>query len=589
MEFAKKYWISLIFIPSMILGFFFVHMVTEEIKEAESEQSSLRLQTVHEEAIAKITHSIENFATLVSGIRSFVDAQDSLPNIERMAGYVNNLLEDLEYKDSIIVSYLDTNHTFIYTFTRTEFDPANLAGTNVAALRDSLEIAHLNRIMQDHDLHLFEPLNLIEGWQGIPLNFGVQKKGVPQGYVASIINFKYIIQPIYDNPEVRKDFVFRFHIPNGPEFDREKVYDQETVYNEKVDEEFYQNFVTDTNVFTYTTIHKYGLNLRVGTALKNRNSVENLSVITIYLWYISFCALMLIIFYQLRKTKRFNLQLSEANQKIQSKNHSIQESLNFGKTTQAALLTSKAYMNQVLPEYFVLYKPKGAVGGDFYWVYKKGHYLFFAVVDCTGHGVSGALMSIVGNRLLNEIVKEKEVIEPASVLDQLRSAIIQGFDSADDHSISSYGMDMSFCAYDSSSKTLSFAGANSSILLCTPGPLEILTGGDQIIQLQNHLYKFKGNRQAIGKDLRTEAPFTQVKIYLESEFKLYLFTDGFMDQFGAISLKRFGHAKFIELLDKIQKNDFDQQETILEQELQKWKCEVEQIDDICILGIFFRG
>lgn len=585
-NFVKHNWIAFIIIPVVLMGILFIHSTSINIDNAQKEKQSLKLKNVHEEAISKISNSIDNFATLVSGIRSYVEFRDSLPNRKETSEFVEVLLEDLNYKDSIVVSFLDTSHTFIFSFTRSELDPAKLEGKNVKDLRDDKEISELNQIMNDHDLHLFEPINLVEGWQGIPLNFAVIKDKKCHGYVASIINFKYIIQPIYDNEKVSNEFAFHFFVPDGPEFDRERVYNDNYIYNTYEDPEYYQNFDIDTNDFIYSDINKYGLTLRVGAGYKQPPKNTQFSIVAAYTWFLTICTLLFIIFRQLKKTKKINQTLEIANQKIHSKNQSIEESLNFGKSTQAALLTPHTYLSEIFTNYFVLYKPQGTVGGDFYWAHKTADKIFVAVVDCTGHGVSGALMSMVGNRLLNEIVKEKNESDPATILNYMRTSVIEAFEKAEDESISSFGMDMSFCTIDVKLKKLTFAGANSSLLIHANSILsnEIMNNVRARPHSKN-LFEIKGDRQGIGKNLRNNQPFTNVSFEINESLNLYLFTDGFEDQFGYENEKRYGKNEFINFIASIQSLEMKNQKNMLDNEFHEWKKNLEQIDDICILGL----
>ena len=289
-----------------------VYFIAEDIKAKERQRQAFRLQSVHDDASAKINSSIDNFATLVSGMRSYLEQSPTFPNGEEMQQFVNILLEDIDYQDSIIVSFLDTTHTFQYTFTRNLQDPAGLVGVNVSEIRDEEEIRKLNAIMKDHDLHMFEPINLVEGWAGIPLNFAVRHKNEVIGYMASLINFRTIIDPIYDNPDVTEDFTFNFSVVGGPQFDRETVYDGSKVYNASKDSEFFGNFDVNEEEVLYSEIIKYGTTFQLGTAYKDAGSPARMTIWLIYSWYLTIALLLSIIARQVLSVQNMNRRLEKA-------------------------------------------------------------------------------------------------------------------------------------------------------------------------------------------------------------------------------------------------------------------------------------
>ena len=307
---TNRFFLSLA-IP-LLAGSIAVFLVTRDISRQEAEKRQFRLESVHTDATEKINHSIDNFATLVSGIRAYIDGLGEIPETEELQSFVNDLLEDIDYKDSIIVSYLDASHTFRSTFTRTQVDPAGLVGQNVLDLRGPEQVAELDRIMQDHDLHLFEPINLLEGWAGIPLNFAVLTEEGPMGYVASIINFRTIIEPVYSNPDVVRDFAFRFSFVGGPAFDRHAVYDGGEVFHSEVDPEYFERFDIDESRILYSEMKKYGSVLRIGTAYKEDRNPALLTNLLILGAFLTIALLMTIIARQLRQAQRTNVRLEVA-------------------------------------------------------------------------------------------------------------------------------------------------------------------------------------------------------------------------------------------------------------------------------------
>ena len=262
---------------------------------------------------------------------------------------------------------------------------------------------------------------------------------------------------------------------------------------------------------------------------------------------------------------------------IAHKNKDLTDSINYAQRIQSAILTSEQYLSEMfLPEeqtasHFILYKPKDIVAGDFYWAYKtQSGKAIWVAADCTGHGVPGAFMSMIGNSLLNEIVVEKKIEEPDEILNQLRAGVIKSLGQgtgADDKRKD--GMDAAICIWDKQSNQLSFAGANNSLWLIRKGEFSEINPDIQPVGFYGEYAK----------------PFTQKEIQLEKGDTLYTFTDGFCDQFGGPKGKKFKYKPFRELLLNIQEKSMPEQREILNQTIEQWQGELEQIDDICVFGV----
>ena len=265
-------------------------------------------------------------------------------------------------------------------------------------------------------------------------------------------------------------------------------------------------------------------------------------------------------------------ELSNQTVEIEKKNKMIMDSIEYAKTIQEAILTSHEYMSSVFPDHFVMYKPKDVVSGDFYWVFKtKSNKLFWATADCTGHGVPGAFMTMIGNSLLNEIIIENEVEETNLILDKLRDSVIKTLnkkinpDKADKvHN----GMDIALCCWDLNDQTLSFSGAHNPV---------IIIRNDEVIEL-------KGDKQPIGIH-KSENDFTITRVELFSGDKIYTYSDGYADQIGGNKDQRFMKSVFIEKLREISAKPFKHQKDILEDTYTSWKGDHEQMDDVVVLGV----
>lgn len=267
---------------------------------------------------------------------------------------------------------------------------------------------------------------------------------------------------------------------------------------------------------------------------------------------------------EVQKRKEAEDKVKEALDELKEKNTEIIDSINYAKRLQQAILPPDKLINQYLPEAFVLYKPKDIVAGDFYWIEKVNDTVFFAVADCTGHGVPGAMVSVVCSNALDRVVKEFRITEPGKILDKIRELVIETFEKSE--SEVKDGMDISLCAISKSE--VNWSGANN--------PLWILSEGK--------LTEIKANKQPIGKHL-SQTPFTNHRLEAKQGDILYLFTDGLADQFGGPNGKKFKYKQFSDLLVTLQHLPLAQQKEKIDQTFQNWKGNLNQVDDVCVAAI----
>ena len=268
--------------------------------------------------------------------------------------------------------------------------------------------------------------------------------------------------------------------------------------------------------------------------------------------------------------RRYTAQLKEESRiRLEEKNKEIVDSINYAKRIQDAVMTSEGYRKSVIPKSFTFFKPKDVVSGDFYWVYKdQEENIFFTVADCTGHGVPGAFMSMIGTSLLNEIIVEKGIKNTNKILDEMRKQIIKSLNQ-DDNDDQKDGMDISICKLNLKKNSLEFSGAHNPLLIVSEG--EIKT--------------FKGDSQAVGLETENIKPFSKHTVKLKKDDMIYIYSDGYQDQFGGENGKKYMAANFKKLLLKISKEDEKKQNKLLEIELANWMKNEEQIDDVCIMGV----
>ena len=268
--------------------------------------------------------------------------------------------------------------------------------------------------------------------------------------------------------------------------------------------------------------------------------------------------------------RRYTAQLKEESRiRLEEKNKEIVDSINYAKRIQDAMMTSDSYRKSVIPNSFIFFKPLDVVSGDFYWVFKdKENNIFFTVADCTGHGVPGAFMSMIGTSLLNEIIVEKGIKDTNMILDEMRKQIIKSLnqDTKDDQKD---GMDISICKLNMKKKTLEFSGAHN--------PLVIVSG--------NEISTFKGDSQAVGLETVDIKPFTKHSMKLKKDDMVYIYSDGYQDQFGGENGKKYKTANFKKLLLKISSQNEKKQLKLLEIEFANWMKNEDQIDDVCVMGV----
>jgi len=260
--------------------------------------------------------------------------------------------------------------------------------------------------------------------------------------------------------------------------------------------------------------------------------------------------------------------VEKAHHLLEEKNQEILDSISYAKRIQSAILPPKRIVKEYLPQSFILYKPKDIVAGDFFWLEHKDNKVLFSAADCTGHGVPGAMVSVICNNGLNRSVREYGLTDPGQILDKAREIVIQEFEKSDEEVKD--GMDISLCAFNPKTKTIEWAGANNPLWIIRKEKLEI--------------EEIKANKQPIGKYTEPK-PFTTHSFKLQEGDSIYIFTDGFQDQFGGERGKKFKASKMKELLLSIQHLNMEEQRELINNTFESWKGDLEQVDDVCVIGV----
>ncbi|MBL7883201.1 MAG: SpoIIE family protein phosphatase [Bacteroidia bacterium] len=270
---------------------------------------------------------------------------------------------------------------------------------------------------------------------------------------------------------------------------------------------------------------------------------------------------------------RFNKEKKKTYILLKNKNKKITDSINYALRIQESILPSDAEIKKYLPNSFVYFKPKDTVSGDFYWLSNINNKTIVACVDCTGHGVPGAFMSLIGNTLLNEIVNEKEIISASLILKNLHLQLLKVLNKNTEKTQSKDGMEMSICVIDKAKNEIDYAGAMNPIYIVKNNLIEVI----------------KPNVRGIGGDINQgqEVEYTSQQISIEKNMCVYMFTDGYMDQFGGPENKKFNISNFKKMLLEMQEMDMVKQQEYVHKKIAEWQGDYKQIDDMLVMGIKF--
>jgi len=334
--------------------------------------------------------------------------------------------------------------------------------------------------------------------------------------------------------------------------------------------------------------------------LQKNKIIQLIVIVSLVLILLLAMGLIMLYYYNLKRSQKFtaalderrillekqSAELKEQNDKIIKTNEELKQlyettnsqkeeiisSINYAQRIQSAILPPEIYITELLNENFIFYKPKEIVSGDFYWIKQVNHYIILVSADCTGHGVPGAFMSMLGISCLNEIVQNREVTQANQILNELRKEIKHSLRQTGKKEESRDGIDMALCVIDRKKNILQYSGAHN--------PLYIITNNNEEAVLK----EIKADPMPVGVHFFSDKSFTNHEIQLNIGDAFYIFSDGFVDQGGGADNSRFTSTKFKKLLLEIHDQPMAEQKEMLEKTLKEWMGEYPQRDDILVIG-----
>lgn len=272
--------------------------------------------------------------------------------------------------------------------------------------------------------------------------------------------------------------------------------------------------------------------------------------------------------YDITENKNSERRLIETNKRLSEQNKDITDSIYYAQRIQKTILQRQEQLKEMFSDSFLLYKPKDIVSGDYYWFYEDDEFKYVATVDCTGHGVPGAMMSMVANAMFKEVFINRKISNPADILYALDEELLKSI-NVNQETVAYDGMDVSLIRVAKTTNELAFAGAFRSLLIVRNG----------------EVMEINGSRYPIGFYSGIDKVFETQYVQLKTNDCIYLFTDGFTDQFGGEKNKKLKKSNFKELLSTIYEMDLEEQEAFLEYSFNNWKQDISQTDDVLVIGV----
>jgi serine phosphatase RsbU (regulator of sigma subunit) len=275
-----------------------------------------------------------------------------------------------------------------------------------------------------------------------------------------------------------------------------------------------------------------------------------------------------------QKVKKRSAELVSQKQILEETNLKIKDSIQYAKHIQDSILVPEEEIGQYIPDLFIYNKPRETVSGDFYWFSRVKNILVIAAIDCTGHGIPGAFMSMIGHTLLNNIVNEMHILMPSQIMKYLNRGVKELLHQKISETHAQDGMDLALCTINPDTRTLQYCGAKNPLYLVR---------GDKMETIRADPWSVGGLKKRFGPD--SEVQYTNHVINMDGPVSIYMLTDGYLDQFGRQQEKKFNIYRFLRMLIKISHKPMEEQKEILSRTMEEWKGDQRQIDDMLVIGM----
>ena len=589
--------------------------ILEELKDSSNiaiQMSNLgvfyQMQSLYDKALETLFRSLDFIPK-----NSFKTRADAYNNIAVTYSYTDNLDKALEYYNEskllsekvddfrgIATSYNNMADMYKRMF---QFDKA------IEMSKKAIEVCEKNNIPTDNSYYyrtlavaLFENKDFNEATKYLEKSIQMCDE---QGNKKLLVDNYYLMADIFrmnKNFEKATEYMFLFKDLNDSV--------QQQTYSENI-AEMETKYQTEKKQQEIEILNKDNL---IQAERINKQRALIFTFIGVFIIILVFSIIILRLYRQKRKAnielKLKNAQITSQKEEIEAQRDEIEQqrdyvtsqrdtialqkqeltdSIKYAKRIQEALLPQDELFELLLKEYFILFKPRNIVSGDFFWIKEYNEKAIVTVADCTGHGVPGAFMSMLGIAFLNEIINIHSKVSSGEVLDLLRSNIILSLHQSGKEGDSQDGMDISMCVIDKANKTVQFSGANNPLWIVKNNTIaESESNQNELSNFDFQLEELKGDKQpiAIYPEMKK---FNTVEFSYEGVVSIYMFSDGFADQFGGPKGKKFMYKQFKELIVNNSSRSMSEQKTILESKIESWMSDnginYEQTDDITVLGI----
>lgn len=505
--------------------------------------------------------------------RQLKDTAYILNSLDAIGSYYKDFNKDGLYNDSVIKYYLGALRLIeISRYKRNESTCNNNLGEFYKSIdKHQLSLTYFNKALVAAEK------------QKDTFSILISKRSQATAYyfldsteksLALLLQIKPFIEKDVQQEENKKGLYEMLYLI----YKKKKNYPEALMYHEKY------KTVSDTlnlNIFksdlkAQENNYQNELNEKTITDLKQRNELSDLRIkngrILIYalggiVLLIGF--ILILLFRNIKQNKKTNALLSSQNKEISQKKEEIEQSIQYARGIQSGILPEKEVLNQIVPENFIYYLPKDIVSGDFYWFHRLEDSLLLAAADCTGHGVPGALMSVVSIDRLNQAVFELQLREPESILKAINISVKEALKQNTAANTQKDGLDIALIHYKPQVRQLLYAGANR--------PLWLIRKGE--------LIEYKPTKAAIAGHSSDEQHYPQNELKLEKDDLIFLFSDGYPDQFGGAEGKKLMTKNFKELLLKNCHSSLSEIQQIVQTHFEQWKKGFEQVDDVLVIGL----